>query len=135
MLTYYLSYLKKYSLSSFWSSWASRWYSPNSSHFLNMFRTQNQGEARFSDIRWDLLFLRLLKSSIERIHLPKKYQFYSASNFYFCNLSFLNFGLIWTCSFFFQWKLYLCKFSTWNKKSDPIIISSCFTVTHNGNQL
>ena len=90
-----------------------------------MFCNQNLGEARFNDLCRNLLLLRLLKSSINFIlHFP----------FSFFNLLFLNFGLICTCSFFLQWKLHILKFSIWNKKSSPNIISSYFRLTHNGNQ-
>ena len=117
-----------------------RRYSPNSSRFFNMFCTQNLGEARFNDLRRDLLLLSLLKSNNKGIHLLKKHQFYSASHFcFFFNLHFLNFCLIWTfftalfLSFFLKWNLHLFKFSTWNKKSGPNIMSSNFKLTHIGN--
>ena len=53
-----------------------------------MFWTRNLCEAHFNDLHRDLLFLRLLKSSSERIDLPTKYQFYSASHFSFFQPSF-----------------------------------------------
>ena len=63
----------KYSLSSFPSSWTRQWCSPDSSHFLNMFCTQDLGEARFNNLRRELHFLRLLKRWSKRIHLPEKH--------------------------------------------------------------
>ena len=49
--------------------------------FQTCFCTQNLSEAHFKDLCRDLLFLLLFKSTIDRIHLPKKHQFYSASHF------------------------------------------------------
>ena len=134
--SYDLSYLKKYSLYSFWSSWTRRWYSPNSSCFLNMFCIQNLCEAPFNDLCKAIFsFCVFLKVAAKEVHLPKKHPFYSAPHFYlffFFGLTFSNFRLARTSYFFLQWKLF--NFSTWNKKSDPNIISSYFTLIHNGNQ-
>ena len=96
----------------------------------NTLCTQNLGEARFNDLRRDLLCLRLLKSSSKRIHLPKKHQFYSTSHFSFFRPSFPE---VWSNMnlFFSQWKLQLFKFSTLNKKSGTSDISSYFTLTRN----
>ena len=77
----------------------------------------------------------LLKVPAEEVHLQKNHWCYSLSHScFFFNFTFLNFGLTRTCSLFLQWKLQLLNFSTWNKKSDSIIFSSYFTLTHNGNQ-
>ena len=101
--SYDLSYLKKYSLYSFWSSGTRRWYSPNSSCFLNMFCIQNFGEAPFNDLCKGIFsFCVFLKVAAKGLHLPRKHPFYSAPHFYlffFFDLTFSNFGLARTISF------------------------------------
>ena len=115
--------MKKYSISSF-SKLLNKamilstfLHSPYSSRFLNMFCTQNLVEARFNDLHWDLIFLRLLKCSSKKFIFQRSNSFILHLTFSFFNLTFLNFGVIWTCFFFFHWstELQLFKFSAWNK--------------------
>ena len=133
--SYDLSYLKKYSLYSFWSSGTGRWYSPNSSCFLNMFCIQNLGEAPLNDLCKGIFsFCVFLKVAAKGLHLPRKHPFYSAPHFYLFFFFRPYFFELWTSTnyLFLQWKLF--NFSTWNKKSGPNVISSYFTLIHNGNQ-
>ena len=115
--------MKKYFLSSFRRSWTRHWYSSNSSHFLNLLKTY----VKHVSTIYTGIFSSVKDSSFKEVSV-----LFCISLLVFVNLSFLNFGLIWTCFFFLQWKLH--KFSTWNKKSDGNIISSYFTLNHNGNQ-
>ena len=103
------------------------------SKFFMFFKYVLHPKPWWSTFQWslqrDLLFLRLLKSSSKRTSSSKE------TSILFCtSLLFVFFFELWTSTnyLFLQWKLF--NFSTWNKKSGPNVISSYFTLIHNGNQ-
>ena len=108
------------------------------SKFFMFFKYVLHPKPWWSTSQWslqrDLLFLRLLKSSSKRTSSSKETSILFCTSLLFVFFFRPYFFELWTSTnyLFLQWKLF--NFSTWNKKSGPNVISSYFTLIHNGNQ-